>query len=106
MPVTQLEKLPELLRLSVDLQARLERIEASLKSRTTDDNDKKQAGEQPDAPTDIRCYTVEEAAKILRLGLSVTYANIQAGRIPAVKLGGRWLIPHTGIARLLQGEQG
>jgi excisionase family DNA binding protein len=99
--VAELKQVSDLLCLGADLQARLERIEASLSPKTVDG-----AGDQPDASTDIRCYTVEEAAKILRLGLSVTYANIQAGRIPAVKLGGRWLVPHTGIARLLQGDDG
>jgi|SRR6516165_7584439 len=60
----------------------------------------------PAKETSIRVYTVAETAKILRLGLTKTYDNIISGRIPAIKLGGRWLVPHEALVRLLQGVGG
>ncbi|MEO3780374.1 helix-turn-helix domain-containing protein [Micromonospora sp. B11E3] len=38
-------------------------------------------------------YTVAETAHILSLSLGSTYALVRSGEIPAIKLGGRWLIP-------------
>ncbi|MDT5044083.1 MAG: hypothetical protein QOE51_5068 [Actinoplanes sp.] len=38
-------------------------------------------------------YTVKEVSQYLRLSLGGTYALIRSGEIPAMKLGGRWVIP-------------
>jgi excisionase family DNA binding protein len=49
-------------------------------------------------------YTVAEAARVLGVSLAVAYRHVRAGDIPAIKLGGRYLIPRDGLARLLAGE--
>lgn len=38
-------------------------------------------------------YTVAEVAELLALSLGGTYALVRDGTIPAVRMGGRWLIP-------------
>lgn len=38
-------------------------------------------------------YTVREVAALLSLSLGSTYALVRSGEIPALKLGGRWVIP-------------
>ena len=38
-------------------------------------------------------YTIKEVAVLLALSLNSTYALVRAGRIPAVKLGNRWMVP-------------
>lgn len=45
-----------------------------------------------DAP-DRAVYTVKEAAELLSLSRNAAYALVRAGTIPAVKLGGRWVVP-------------
>ena len=49
-------------------------------------------------------YTVDEVAHLLSLSLGSTYALIRSGDIPALKLGGRWVIPkrrfHTWLDNL------
>ncbi|MFG1891803.1 helix-turn-helix domain-containing protein [Micromonospora sp. NPDC049051] len=45
------------------------------------------------APVARAVYTVAETAHILSLSLGSTYALVRPGEIPAIKLGGRWLIP-------------
>jgi len=51
-------------------------------------------------------YTVEEAAAILGLGKTLTYNLVKIGKIPAIKCGGRWIIPVSRLRRLLDGEGG
>jgi excisionase family DNA binding protein len=38
-------------------------------------------------------YTIKEVAVLLALSLNSTYALVRTGRIPAVKLGNRWMVP-------------
>ncbi|WP_327005874.1 helix-turn-helix domain-containing protein [Dactylosporangium sp. NBC_01737] len=38
-------------------------------------------------------YTVAEVAELLSLSTGSTYALVRKGDIPAMKLGGRWVIP-------------
>ncbi|BEL10331.1 hypothetical protein Q0Z83_085220 [Actinoplanes sichuanensis] len=45
------------------------------------------------APVGRVVYTVKEVAEMLSLALGGTYALIRSGEIPAIKLGGRWVIP-------------
>lgn len=45
------------------------------------------------AQSDRAVYSVKEVAKLLGLTLNPTYALVRSGRIPAVKLGGRWVVP-------------
>jgi excisionase family DNA binding protein len=91
------------LRSDSDVLARLEALEARVTGKTVDDRG--QPTEPRPPPTDdtsVRVYTVAETAKILRLGLTRTYDFIVRGRIPAIKLGGRWLVPHDALVRLLR----
>lgn len=101
-----LDPVSAVLRVDSDVLARLAALEARV-TKTVDDRG--QLTEPRPPPTDdtsVRVYTVAETAKILRLGLTKTYDNIVSGRIPAIKLGGRWLVPHDGLRRLLQGAGG
>lgn len=53
------------------------------------------APERPGTPAPVAraVYTVKETAHMLSLSLGGTYALIRSGDIPAIKLGGRWVIP-------------
>ncbi|MGV9981361.1 helix-turn-helix domain-containing protein [Micromonospora wenchangensis] len=53
------------------------------------------------APVVSAVYTVAETAEILRLSLGSTYALVRSGEIPALKLGGRWVIPRGRLHRWL-----
>ena len=102
-----LDPMPALLRVDSDVLARLEALEARVIGKAIDDRGQRTEPRPPPAKeTSIRVYTVAETAKILRLGLTKTYENIISGRIPAIKLGGRWLVPHEALIRLLQGAGG
>ena len=102
-----LDPVPALLRVDSDVLARLEALEARVAGKTVDDRGQPtEARPPPTEDTSIKVYTVKETAEILRLGLTRTYDNIVKGRIPAIKLGGRWLVPHDGLRRLLHGAGG
>jgi excisionase family DNA binding protein len=107
MPKQPLDPVPALLRVDSEVLARLEALEARVTGKAIDDMGQPTEPRPPPAEdTSIRVYTVKETAKILRLGLTRTYDNIVSGRIPAIKLGGRWLVPHDALVRLLQGVGG
>jgi excisionase family DNA binding protein len=42
---------------------------------------------------DRAVYTVKEVAGLLSLSLGGTYELVRDGTVPALKLGGRWVIP-------------
>jgi excisionase family DNA binding protein len=46
---------------------------------------------RPDPEPEV--YTAREVARMLRLNIGGTYSLIQKGLIPAIRMGGRWLIP-------------
>ena len=46
-------------------------------------------------------YTVKEVSQYLRISLGGTYALVRSGEIPAIKLGGRWVIPQRRFAAWL-----
>lgn len=101
-----LDPVPAVLRVDSEVLARLAALEARVTGKTVDDRG--QPTEPRPPPTDdtsVRVYTVAETAKILRLGLTKTYDNILSGRIPAIKLGGRWLVPHEALVRLLKADR-
>jgi excisionase family DNA binding protein len=101
-----LDSVPALLRVGSEVLARLKALEARVAGKTIDDRGQPtEPRPPPTEDTSIRVYTVKETAKILRLGLTRTYDNVVKGRIPAIKLGGRWLVPHDALVRLLQGKQ-
>ncbi len=47
--------------------------------------------------------TVEEAAKRLGIGRNSAYAAANSGAIPAIRIGGRILVPTVQLERLLAG---
>ena len=46
-------------------------------------------------------FTVEETAEILGLSRDSAYAGVNAGSIPAVKVGRRFIIPRIALERKL-----
>jgi excisionase family DNA binding protein len=48
-------------------------------------------------------YTVQEVAHLLGLALSGTYTLIREGTIPAIRMGGRWLVPKSRFHAWLDG---
>ena len=56
-------------------------------------------GRKSKRPADT--MTVEEAAERLRIGRNQAYEGCKSGRIPAVRVGRRWLIPIVAFDRML-----
>jgi excisionase family DNA binding protein len=59
-----------------------------------------------DAPVAIGAtavYTVKEVSTLLTLSLGSTYALIRQGAIPALRLGGRWVVPKRRFHAWLDG---
>ena len=54
---------------------------------------------QPDA--ELLVYTVPEAGEKIGLGKCSSYQAVRNGDIPAVKIGGRWIIPKVAFDRML-----
>lgn len=52
-----------------------------------------QAADAAPAPLGRMVYTVKETAHLLSLSVGTTYQLIRSGQIPAMKLGGRWVVP-------------
>jgi excisionase family DNA binding protein len=48
--------------------------------------------------------TVVQAAKRLGIGRNQAYQAVHAGKIPALRIGQRWLIPRAALDRMLSGE--
>ena len=48
--------------------------------------------------------SVEELAEVLGVGLNQAYSAVQMGKVPAVRLGRRWLISRKTIDRIANGE--
>lgn len=55
-------------------------------------------------PLPINSITVEEARKQLGLGLNGIYRACERGEIPAIRIGGRWVIPKPAWDKFLIGE--
>ena len=55
---------------------------------------------QPE-PLDRHTFTVREAAQVLGIGRDATYAAVQAGTIPSIRVGRRVVIPREAIGRIL-----
>jgi excisionase family DNA binding protein len=49
-------------------------------------------------------YSVKEVARLLGLNLGGTYALIHEGTIPAIRMGGRWLVPKKRFHDWLDGQ--
>jgi excisionase family DNA binding protein len=57
--------------------------------------------QQPPALEAMETYTVEETARILRIGRNSAYDAIRAGAIPALRIGRRIVVPRVALDRLL-----
>jgi excisionase family DNA binding protein len=57
-------------------------------------------------PDDVKgaTYTIDEAAKLLRIGRNQAYAAASKGEIPVLKIGKRLLVPRAALDRMLKGE--
>jgi excisionase family DNA binding protein len=47
-----------------------------------------------------RFLLVREAAEIMRMDESTLYGHLRAGRFPAVKVGGRYLVPAAAVTQM------
>ncbi|HEX6497799.1 MAG TPA: helix-turn-helix domain-containing protein [Micromonosporaceae bacterium] len=62
-------------------------------------SDNRTTSTQRDEPAEVlpmtgrAVYTVTEVAELLSLSRGSAYALVRSGDIPAVRLGGRWVIP-------------
>lgn len=55
--------------------------------------------------TERAVYTVAEVAGLLGLALRNVYPMVQAGEIPARRMGGRWVIPKERFNAWLNGSE-
>lgn len=46
-------------------------------------------------------YNVAEIAALLRLDQSTLYRHLRAGNFPGLKIGGRYVVPHVVVDRLI-----
>ncbi|MCR3720169.1 MULTISPECIES: helix-turn-helix domain-containing protein [Prauserella salsuginis group] len=46
-------------------------------------------------------YNVAETADLLRMDQSTLYRHLRSGRFPAVKIGGRYVVPRQVVERLV-----
>lgn len=53
-------------------------------------------------PEQPRFLLVAEAAEVIRLDPSTLYRHLRADRFPAVKVGGRYLIPEAAVTQMAQ----
>lgn len=49
-------------------------------------------------------YSIREACQVSSLGRTTLYAHIAAGRLRAVRVGGRTVIPAESLHALMSGE--
>ncbi|MCC6924418.1 helix-turn-helix domain-containing protein [Novosphingobium sp.] len=49
-------------------------------------------------------YSIREACRASSLGRTTLYAHIAAGRLRAVRIGGRTIIPAESLHKLILGE--
>jgi excisionase family DNA binding protein len=47
-------------------------------------------------------YTIHEAASLLGISTQQCYMLSRAGKLPAFKLGGKWIIPKEALHNLLE----
>lgn len=62
-----------------------------------------QAGRQ-DAEPDRLAMSVEEASRALGISKSLGYELVASGKLPAVRLGRRIVVPRVALERFLAGE--
>lgn len=57
----------------------------------------------PSPPMKI-AYSIKEACQVSSLGRTTLYKHINEGRLEAIRVGGRTIIPATSLHSLLAGE--
>jgi excisionase family DNA binding protein len=67
-------------------------------------NAKRAQHRQPDDKKSGGMASVDELAKALGIGRNQAYGFVQSGRIPALRIGRRWLIARPVIERIVSGE--
>ncbi|WP_407668196.1 helix-turn-helix domain-containing protein [Novosphingobium rosa] len=62
----------------------------------------------PVHPTDLPkiAYSIKEACQVSSLGRTTLYSHIAAGRLRAVRIGGRTVIPAEALHALIAGKAG
>lgn len=55
---------------------------------------------QDDEPT----MTVDEAARLIKIGRTAAYAGTRTGEIPSIRIGGRVLVLRAPLKRILDGR--
>ena len=55
--------------------------------------------------TTPQTLTVEQAAKVLGIGLATAYSAIHRGEIPSIRIGDRLLVPKPALERMLRCER-
>ena len=48
--------------------------------------------------------TIEEAARLLKIGRSCAYEAARRGELPILRMGRRMLVPKAALERLLEGK--
>jgi len=51
--------------------------------------------------SNMKVFTVDEAAKTLNIGLNSAYQAVKNGEIPSIKIGRRILIPVVALEKML-----
>lgn len=54
---------------------------------------------------EIKVYSLEKVQEILQVTRRTIYNYIRGGRLPAVKMGGRWRIRHEDLDAFLTGKR-
>ena len=53
-----------------------------------------------------KTLTVVETARILGIGRNAAYQAVQSGSIPSIRIGRRYLVPHSALEKLLEETTG
>lgn len=54
--------------------------------------------------SNIKIYTLEEIAELLKLSVRTLYTYIENGRLKATKLGGKWIVTEKALKDLIEGN--
>jgi excisionase family DNA binding protein len=57
---------------------------------------------QTEERTERRAYSPAEWARLHGMGEQTVYHAIRTGRLPSVRLGRRWLVPHDALDRMME----
>lgn len=52
--------------------------------------------------TDLKAYTLDEVAEILKVKRRNLYAYIKAGKLPAIKIGREWRVTEEALREVLK----